>query len=412
MGELTEHRPTTTSPVEPSRRWVAALVTATVGVAVGWFGPIQILLPAQATALAPSGGKEGLLALVTGVGAAASMVANPAWGVLSDRLRAARGTRVPVLVAGGALGVVGLLVLATAGSVPAMVLGWVAVQAGLNGPFAVLAALIADHVPERRRGTVGSLFGVAQLIGTVVGTALAVVAGEGSWGYVAVAVAVVMLICPILLLRGGTPAAPSGPAAGPAVAVRLREIRVGRPFVAAFALRFLLNLVCALGLLYLYYFLSDRAGVADPGTWVLALTVLYVTVAGVVAGVAGARTDRLGRRRGTAAAASAVLATGSVLLAVATAPPLIITAVVVLGAGYGLFLAVDVAVVTSALPDPRTRATMLGVANVASSLPQVLAPVLAAPVVTSAGGYTLLYLATAVVAVLALPVLPFVARTR
>lgn len=409
MGELTEHRPTTTSPVEPSRRWVAALVTATVGVAVGWFGPIQILLPAQATALAPSGGKEGLLALVTGVGAAASMVANPAWGVLSDRLRAARGTRVPVLVAGGALGVVGLLVLATAGSVPAMVLGWVAVQAGLNGPFAVLAALIADHVPERRRGTVGSLFGVAQLIGTVVGTALAVVAGEGSWGYVAVAVAVVLLICPILLLRGGTPV---GLATGPGTSVRLREIRVGRPFVAAFALRFLLNLVCALGLLYLYYFLSDRAGVADPGTWVLALTVLYVTVAGVVAGVAGARTDRLGRRRGTAAAASAVLATGSVLLALATAPPLIITAVVVLGAGYGLFLAVDVAVVTSALPDPRTRATMLGVANVASSLPQVLAPVLAAPVVTSAGGYTVLYLATAVVAVLALPVLPFVARTR
>lgn len=394
--------------LSPSRRWIAALVTATVGVAVGWFGPIQILLPAQTAALAP-GSKESLLALVTGIGAAASMIANPAWGVLSDRLRATRGTRTPVLVAGAVLGVVGLLTLATATSTPQMVLGWVAVQTGLNGPFAVLAALIADHVPEERRGLVGSLFGVAQLIGTVLGTGLAVLGGEGSWGYVAVAVAVVLLIVPILLLR----TAPAITGAPPSTErVRLTEIRFGRPFVAAFGLRFLLNLVCALGLLYLYYFLSDRAQVDDPGTWVLVLTVVYVTVAGVIAGVAGARTDRTGHRRGTAAAAAVVLAVGAVALAVATSTPVVIAAVLLLGAGYGLFLAVDVAVVTSALPDPRTRATMLGVANVASSLPQVLAPVLAAPVVTSSGGYTLLYLGTAVIAVLALPVLPFIGRAR
>ncbi|MBZ4486547.1 MFS transporter [Microbacterium sp. cx-55] len=397
----------------PRRGWIAALVTATVGVAVGWFGPIQILLPAQSALIAVDGGKEGLLALVTGAGAAASMIANPLWGVLSDRLRARTGSRAPVLLIGLGVGVAGLLVLAAAASPPMMVLGWVLTQVGLNGPFAVLAALIADRVPEQRRGLVGSLFGIAQLTGTIVGTALAVALGEGALGYIAIAVAVPLLVLPILITRPGVPDAAAEPlATGAAAAPTRRGLRVDRTFVAAFGLRFLLNLVSALGLLYLYYFLSDRAQIDDPGTWILVLTACYVVVAGIAAGVGGALSDRLRRRRGVAAGAAIVLAVGAVLMAFAVDVPLIVTAVLVLGVGYGLFLAVDVAIVTDALPDPRTRATLLGVANIASTLPQVLAPVIAAPVVTSLGGYPALYAATAVVALLALFVLPFLGRIR
>jgi MFS family permease len=64
------------------------------------------------------------------------------------------------------------------------------------------------------------------------------------------------------------------------------------------------------------------------------------------------------------------------------------------------------AVITHVLPDAETRATMLGVANIAGTLPQLLAPVVAAPIVTRLGGYPTLYLLTAVIAVLALACLP------
>ncbi|MFG6504339.1 MFS transporter [Microbacterium sp. P05] len=403
--------PTPATSDAPRRGWVAALLTAVVGVAIGWFAPISILLPAQAATLAGDGGKEALLALVIGSGAGASMLANPAWGALSDRVRARTGSRTPVLLAGTAVGLVGLVLLAVATAPAVMLTGWIVTQIGLNGPFAVLAASIADRVPERRRGWVGSLFGVAQLVGTVVGTALATVTGGGAIGYIAVVIAVPLLVLPIVFTRPGSP-----PVAAERVAPAADEgrisWRVSGTFVAAFLLRFLINLVSALGLLYLFFFLTDRAGIDVPDTWVLVLTVCYAAVAMISAVVGGALSDRYHRRRPVMAAASLLLALGAVAMAFAVDIPFIIAAVVVLGIGYGAFLAVDVAIVTDALPDARTRGTLLGVANLGSSLPQVLAPVIAAPVVTGVGGYTALYLATAVVALLALPLIPLLRGIR
>ena len=57
-------------------------------------------------------------------------------------------------------------------------------------------------------------------------------------------------------------------------------------------------------------------------------------------------------------------------------------AALILGIGYGWYLAVDQALITQVLPTAEDRAKDLGVINIANSMPQVLAPVLAAPLVT------------------------------
>jgi MFS family permease len=395
----------TSEPPAVDRRWVIAFVLAMVGIAAGWFGPIQILLPAQAARIAGADGKEHLLALVTGYGAIASMIGNPLWGALSDRLRTPWGRRRPVFVLGTVVGVTGLLGLAAAETPGTMLAGWVAVQIGLNGPMAALAAIIADRVPERQRGTVGAWFGIAQTLGVVAGTAVAVIAGEGPLGYVAVAVAVPALGIALLLahreapttVRGrlpgpgpehpGTGATLEAPDAGPA----WRTLRPTLAFTWVWSLRLLLNLVNALVLLYLYYYLEDAVGITEPGTWVLGLTALTALVTVGVAGVGGVLSDRWGRRRVFIAAAAVLLAAASVLLAAAPVIPAVLVATVLLGSGWGLYVAVDLAVLTAVLPDPSTRATMLGFGNVAAALPQVLAPVIAAPLVTSSGGYPLMY---------------------
>lgn len=394
-----------------SRTWIVAFVAAVVGVAAGWFGPIQILLPAQAADLeaASSLDKEAILALATAVGAAASMIANPLWGALSDRLRTRWGRRRPIVVAGTVVGVIGLLWLAAADSVPEMVTAWVIVQIGLNGPFAALAALIADAVPERQRGLVGALFGVAQTVGVVLGTAIAVAAGEGSVGYVAVAVAVPLLSIAILVAHKEAAVASDNDGAQarrPPLAVYLKGLKPTRLFAWAWTVRLLLNLVNALVLLYLYYFFQDRIGVDKPGDAVLITTVVCVIVAAAVAGAAGPMSDRLGRRLPFAAAAAAVLAAGAGAMALAPSFALAVVGGAVVGLGWGLYIAVDLAILTSALGDSDTKATMLGLGNIASSLPQVLAPAIAAPVVAGPGGYVTLYVGAAALALLAGACLP------
>lgn len=379
------------------RGWITAYGLAMTGVAAGWFGPIQVLLPEQAERMAGAGGKEALLSSTAGWGAATALVVTPLWGLLSDRLRGRFGRRRPILVAGTVLGVGGLVLLAGADDRTAMVVGWIIAQAGLNGPLVALAALLGDHVPERQRGTVGALFGVAQIAGVVLGTAVAVVAGSVGAGYAALAVAVPLLVAPLLLVHRDSAA----PATG-----KWRLPRITGQFAWAWLIRFLLNLVNALLLVYLYYYLADEVGVAAPDTVVLVVTVVNVLVTAVLATGGGILSDRRQRRRVFVVAGAVVLAAGSALLALLPELPAVLVAAVLVGAGWGLFVAVDLAVVTQVLPAADSRGTAMGVANVAASLPQVVAPVIAGLLVPGRGGYPALYLLTALVAVAAVVCVP------
>ena len=129
-----------------SRLWVLWLALISVGVWSGFFGPIQVLLAQQAEAVAP-GDKEFVFGLVTGLGSAVSVVANPLFGALSDRTTARFGRRVPWVAGGAVVGAAALLVLAVADTVVVMVLGWCLAQAALNAMYAALTATVPDLVP-------------------------------------------------------------------------------------------------------------------------------------------------------------------------------------------------------------------------------------------------------------------------
>lgn len=75
--------------------------------------------------------------------------------------------------------------------------------------------------------------------------------------------------------------------------------------------------------------------------------------------------------------------------------PVALASAALLGVGFGVFTAVDFALLTDVLPDAAHRGKDLGVLNVANALPQVIAPVLAAPLVAHLGGYRTLYLTAA-----------------
>lgn len=390
-----------TEPAEPvGRGWTAALSLANGAIWVGWFGPLQILLASQARDLAPGTGmsKETLLAWVTGTGAVVSLLANPFFGALSDRTTARAGRRTPWIVSGAAGGALALLLLAGAGGPWSMALGWCLVQFTLNAAFAAVTAAVPDRVPRRQRGAVGGWLGAAQILGVVGGTGLATAAGGVRAGYAA---------CAVCTLAGVLP-----------YVVRYRDLRLplkSRPpwswrgFLAGFWLsprrhpdlgwawltRFLINLSNSLVLLYLLYYLRDRVHYPDPGRGVLILTAVNgVTLLATVV-VGGVWSDRLGRRKPFVVWSGVLMALATAALSGWQTWPGAVTAAAVLGIGFGVFTSVDFALMADVLPHALDRAKDLGVINVANALPQAAAPALAAPLVTYAGGYRVLYLVAA-----------------
>jgi MFS family permease len=65
-----------------------------------------------------------------------------------------------------------------------------------------------------------------------------------------------------------------------------------------------------------------------------------------------------------------------------------------------MYVAVDQALITQVLPAAVDRGKDLGVINIANSAPQVLAPAIAAVLVTQLGGYTALFLFATLVTLL------------
>jgi MFS family permease len=177
-------------------------------------------------------------------------------------------------------------------------------------------------------------------------------------------------------------------------------------FAWAWLTRFLLNLGNALATLYLLYFLRDAVHYESlfPGKrsedGLLVLIGLY-TVGVLAAAFASAiRSDRTGRRKSHVILSGVVMAGASALLALWPTWPVAMGAAVLMGLGFGVYLAVDQALVTQVLPDAADRGKDLGVINIANSAPQVLAPAVAAVLVTQAGGYPALYAASALVTLL------------
>ena len=188
-------------PTEPVRvHWITLLFLANIGLWLAVYAPIQVLLPEQVASLhdhipkngVPSGADAVLLSIVMGVGAVASLLANPVVGTLSDRTTHPRGRRHPWTVGCALTGALGIAIVAAAPSVPVMAVGWFIAELGLGGMLATLTAALPDRVPVNQRGSLGALIGISQMLGTVLGALLVtVIITRMSAGYVACAVIVV-----------------------------------------------------------------------------------------------------------------------------------------------------------------------------------------------------------------------------
>jgi MFS family permease len=402
------------SPVaEPSqrvaKRWIALIALANLGLRLGYYGPLGVLVPNQVQAIAGSSGKVAVLGWVTGTGAAVAMICNPVTGALSDRTTGRFGRRHPWTVGGALAGASALLLLAGQHTIAGVIIGWCLTQAGLNAMQASLAAGVPDRVPVAQRGAVSGWVGALQTIGVVLAVGLVATTVTGTGGYVLIAVLLVACALPFALT---TPDAPLDRAARPPFAWRefARSFwlspRRYPDFGWAWLNRFVVNLGNAMAIVYLLYFLRDQIHYsrlfpghkAEDGLLILVFIYSAALILAEVAG--GVISDRSGRRRLPIMVSGLVMAIPAVMLALWPTWPVAIASAIILGLGFGVHLSVGQALVTQVLPSAAARAKDLGVINIAASAPQVLGPVIAALLITSLGGYPTLYLSVAAITVL------------
>jgi MFS family permease len=297
---------------------------------------------------------------------------------------------------GGAIGAcLGLAVLAVAPSVVVLLIGWCLVQGSLNCYQAAITAIIPDRVPASQRATISGLAGLSQVIGTVVGVGLTNAVPTTVAKYTLLGAVLGLAMLALYLSYRDQPLTGDRPA-WPSLAVFLGSL-AHRDFALAWLTRGLVTLGYALGTTYLLFFLRDRVGIADPAGGVFIANIVAAGALLVTVFIGGIFSDRTGRRKIFVITSTVVIAAGLVVLALVPTWPGTLLAAGLLGGGFGVYLAVDLALITEVLPSAEDSGRDLGIINIALTLPQTFAPALSALFITQLGGYPMLFGTAAVV---------------
>jgi MFS family permease len=394
--------------------FVARYTLAYMGTCLLFLAPLLVTLALKVNSLVGIERAPANLAVVAGVGALLAMVSNPVFGTMSDRTSSRWGMRRPWMVIGLLGGSLGILVVALAPSIPVVLIGWCIAQLFFNALLAVMAAVLPDQVPITQRGLVSGVLGVCIPIASVSGTFL-VQLFTGSQ------LAMFLMPCGIggffvLLFAVSLKDRRLTKADKPAWS--LRELastfyvnpRKSPDFAWAFASRFMLVLAYAFLTTYQVYFLLDEIGSAEADVPRQVFLGTLVQAAAVVAAslIGGTLSDRTGRRKVFVFAASAVYGVAMFVIAVATDFNGFVVGMAIGGLGFGMYMAVDLALVADVLPDKDKAAKDLGVLNIAGALPSSIAPGIAPAILAIGNGsYGLLYAVAGVCALLgAFAVLP------
>ncbi len=334
-----------------------------------------LLLPRRVAAVAPDSAIT-LLSILLLVGGIAASLAHIAAGRFSDRWLRRHGSRRGVIVIGLVALAGSQLLLAVAVDATALLVAIIAFQLALNLMFAPLGALLADHVPDARKGRVAGWLNATLPLASL-GTALAafLFPVDGPGGFLLIAAISGLALLPLLYRWPFGPVAPHRPADPVAVAA----ISAGQrgDYIRMWCARLMVQLGAAFVISYFFLYLVDLASARDASRLmgILAALATFLSVASAVA--AGHWSDRRNYRRPPMIAAALACAVG--LLAMAATPywPVVVAAFILFHVGLTAFLSVDSAMVTQLLSAHERRGELLGFMNLTNTIPSILVPALA-----------------------------------
>ena len=419
MTDTTQSAPAPLNPFAEPRKavtgaWIAAFATAWLGIWMAQLTPIQLLLPEQVDAVRGTTGQwqDSVVAfgIISGIAGACAVIAYPLTGALSDRTTSRFGRRRPWIL-GGALGfAAALIVLGVQTTYVGVGIFWALALTGFCVMTAALTATISDQVPVSQRGFVSGWISAPQAIGTILGLLLVALLITREYfgdvaqllGYLAMAVLMLVLLIPFLRFPDAVLSREQRPkfTARAVISGMWVSPRKHPDFAWTLTSRILINIGNALGTTQLFYFLKYGLKVDDPNGDLLLLICVYTVFVVLASLILGRLSDSWGRRKPFVTFAAILQAAAALLLALVPNLPAAMVAAALLGLGYGCFLAVDQALATQVLPEAAARGKDLGIMNIASAVPQAVAPLIGAFVVVSLGGFVGLFLLSGLVALM------------
>jgi MFS family permease len=369
--------------------------------------PLLVTLALKVNSLVGIKHAPNSLALVTGIGALVAMVGNPFFGRMSDRTSSRWGMRRPWMVIGLLGGSLGVLVVALAPNIAVTLVGWCVAQLFFNALLAVQVAVLPDQVPVVQRGLVSGILGVCLPVASVCAAYLVTLfTGHQVAMFLApCAVGGFFIVVFAVVLKDRRLDAADRPPWS------VRELlgtfyvnpRKHTDFAWAFAGRFMFVLAYAFLITYQAYYLLRKLDSRDADVpHQIFLGVLVQSVVLIAASlISGKISDVTGRRKGFVVTASLVYGAAMFAIAIASNFNGYLVGMAIGGLGFGMYIAVDLALVADVLPDKENAAKDLGVFNIAGALPFSVAPALAPAILAlSDGSYGALYAVAGVCAIL------------
>lgn len=372
--------------VSPSLGFVVLYTAAFVGAFVSFIPFVAVLLPLKVASLADPGSRVELLSIAGIGGAIVASIANILFGSLSDRSYRRSGSRRPWIASGLALLIPCYALLLQARDQSTLLIAVAALQIAINMVFAPLVALMADEVPDDRKGLVSALLGTAQPFASLVAMGMSLRGlGNEAMRHGLLYLLVAVLTLPLLLMmRERTQRCPSPVSPGKhrrdfaLIWIARLLVQIAGNGLTAFGLFYFLAVASGNGGKPAPEALGERAAMIFAVTTVLALP---VTIA------AGRLSDKRMQRKPLLLLAAIVMAGG--LLIMAQAKDWLVASIGFGAAvcGMSVFLAVQSALTMQLLPSPDHRGRDLGLFNLTNTMPAMAAPLLALVLTPEELGY-------------------------
>lgn len=374
-----------------------------------WMLALQIvaavLLPQRLADIAPDT-KDAIFGVLNSATALASLISNLIVGNLSDRTRSIFGRRTPWIASGGVIAGVSLFLIGILPDGVSIGISYCVSMVGLNMMIAPIIASLSDRVPEDQRGTMsafisaGTLFGSA--LGQIVGAQFITMQIPGF-----IVSGVAMALSGILAVifwpkERSSKDMPKEKADFKGIIMSFRPpTKNSRDFWLAFVGRSLLLFSYYMILNYQLYILQDYIGesVKDSAATISTMSLVLMVVSLVSALSAGPISDKIGRRKVPVVIASLLLAIGYALPWLMHSPLGMILFSAVGGFGYGMYGSVDQALNVDVLPNEKEAGKDLGILNIATTLGQMVGPIVTSAIVVATGSYGMVF-PTAIVMVL------------